>query len=565
MLCAGFVRKTEIIDKISKIVTVFLFYVTIFLYESRIPPGVSVFVVEKNMICRRFTLILLGIALFCGVFAPFSSAEVVQAYRTPSESDLQWLLGNSTAVIPSVAEPSPVVQAVYIPTPHVQSLVPHGNPCRPVGLPEPLIPPAPTMVHNRTHTGLVTEEAEGAVTMISSVPDSTSGVVQMSGERLAPPAEIPREPELVAMRDKRERFFDIPRFSIADTHCGIANGYNPCDELSCGNSNDTHDFCTCFTCIVCGEHCKHKCDATVFYVPDMIGSSAWLSGYYVGAGGSAFTSPTMLLSRPNAVEHFNADVQNRIWADYRHWNNAVSFQQENRAVEQYSFGLEKKILKRSSIELRVPLFYQYGSHQSDGTASVELGNISVFAKQILRQGPRWTFVGGVGSSLPTAENWRPGAGVLKNESYYLAAFLGAQWHPNNSTFGHFVVQADVPIEKNELIVGSNRVKVDGQQVIRTGIQLGRWIYRADHGKRPCRFGAFAEVDYAVVTDKSAYWTDTSNAIYVNADARKSTLTAAVGIPMVFGKLTCMNALILPMSENNRSFSAAYSFSLSRHF
>jgi hypothetical protein len=273
----------------------------------------------------------------------------------------------------------------------------------------------------------------------------------------------------------------------------------------------------------------------------------------------------MLLSRPNVVEHFNASVQNRIWADYRHWSNAVSFNGENRAVEQYSFGIEKKILRGTSVEWRIPLFYQYGSKQDDGSTSVELGNMTVFAKQILRQGPRWTFVGGVGASLPTAEDWRPGVGVLKNNVYYLVSFLGAQWHPNISTFGHFVVQADVPIEKNELFFGSERIKVDGQHVIRAGAQLGRWIYRADHGKRPCRFGLFTEIDYAVATDRSAYWADTSNTMYVSADTRKSTLSAAIGMPMVFGKLTCMNTLILPISGNNRPFCAAYSFALSRQF
>jgi hypothetical protein len=306
----------------------------------------------------------------------------------------------------------------------------------------------------------------------------------------------------------------------------------------------------------------------------MIGSSAWLTGYSVGTDSFTFTLPTMLLTRPNVVEHFNADVQNRIWADYRHWNNAVSMSSGtgflNRAVEQYSFGLEKKVLKRTSMELRVPLIYQFGSGQLDTAGAVELGNVSVFMKQVLIQRSRWTISGGVGTSLPTANDWQPfGDARLKNNAYYLVSFLGAQWHPNSNTFGHFVVQADVPVEKNELFFdGSPSVKVNGQHVIRSGVQLGHWIYRADHGKRPCRFGAFAEVNYAVVTEGSPYrgLPDGVNDIFVSAfNSKKSTLSAAVGMPMVFGKLTCTNAVILPVSGNNRPFSAAYSFSLSRQF
>jgi len=458
------------------------------------------------MICRRFTIILLCSTLFCGIFAHFSSAEVVQAYRIPSEADLQWLLGHSTTDIPSVVELSPVVQ--------------------------------------------------------------------ISGERLAPPDKVPKEPdfailisdstvERLPVPENRKQTWDIPGLSIADARSKITSGHKPLEELSCENFQNDNSLCGCFTCTVCGDH--HKRMKTVFCVPDMIGGSAWLKEYQVGTRRAAFTSPTMLLSRPNVAEHFNADVQNRIWADYRHWSNAVSFNQESRAVDQYSFGLETQILKGSSIEVRLPLFYQYGSKQDGGAASLELGNMSVFAKQILRQGSRWTFVGGIGASLPTAENWRPGVGILKNNAYYLVPFLGAQWHPNNITFGHIVVQADVPIEKNELILGSERVKVDGQQVMRTGVQFGRWIYRADHGKRACRFGVFAEIDYAAVTDRSAYWADARDTIYVSTAARKSTLSATVGMPMVFGKVTCTNALILPVSGNNRAFSAAYNFSLSRQF
>jgi hypothetical protein len=275
----------------------------------------------------------------------------------------------------------------------------------------------------------------------------------------------------------------------------------------------------------------------------------------------------LLLSRPNVVEHFNAGVQNRIWADYRHWNNAALMNGTRRAVEQFSFGLEAQLLRKSSVELRVPLFYQFGSKQPLGNtaASVELGNVSVFAKRVLLQGSCLTVSGGVGTTLPTAESWQPVNGVkLKNNAYYLVSFLGVQWHPNNRSFGHFIVQHDLPIEKNELL-GTG--KIDGQQVIRTGVQLGRWIYRTDHGKQPCRFGVFAEVNYAVVTDGSPqYDSPNMDYYYVSAfDSRKSTLTAAAGMPMVFGKMTCTNSLILPISGSNRPFSAGYNFSLSRTF
>jgi len=523
------------------------------------------------MIFRRFfavsIAILLCSALFFGSFTQFAFADVVHAYRKPSEADLQWLLGDN-----STLDASDIVQVGF--STHSDAFIWRRNPCSPVKMPIPMPPPpAQRTANNKMNAGLE-PEIEGVININPIVIDAATPVVQMTSERLPPPSEVPQEQSLAAdptvaplpLPNERELFRDAASRPIIDF-----------DDLGCGDFDDEQPVsCICATCVTCGNRLSNKIR---FSAPDMFGSSAWLTGYSVGTTGatpsqftSQFTLPTMLLVRPNVVERFNADVQNRIWADYRYWNNAVTIDGERRAVEQFSFGLEKKLLRKSSLELRVPVISQFGSQQTamDMATSVELGNISVFAKQVLRQGSRWTVSGGVGVTLPTAEDWRSPVSTarLNNEVYYLVSFLGAQWHPNDKTFGHFIVQTDMPIAKNELVFGTDRQKVEGQQVIRAGIQLGRWIYRIDHGKRPCRLGTFAEIHYAVVTDGSGQreLTAGGDSIYVSAfDTRKSALTAAVGVPMVFGKLTCANSLILPISGSNRPFSVGYSFSLSRQF
>ena len=551
---------------------------------------------------------LLCSALFCGVFAHFASAEVVHAYRKPNESDLQWLLGNDAESMLSSAD---IIQVGFVAPSNIKSagectLTPYCEPCKPVNSLKRPIPPAPKVISSKT-TGIAPDE-DGVINIAPTVIDSIAPVVQMSGKQLPPPSEVPKEQNVdvhlaasVAERlpkpcDK-EHFLETPQYSIINSVHDF-NGATHCsgnsEEFSCSDCSKENSLCTCVTCIICGDHRKNKqhshskgcallddeewavnlyhekckTNSNVFYVPDMIGSSAWFSGYWVRTGSSQqFALPTMLLTRPNVVEHFNAKVQNRIWADYRHWNNAVSIGNTSRGVDLFSFGLEKRILKRSSIELRVPLIYQF---ESDGGAetSAELGNVSVFLKQVLRQKSRWTLSGGVGVMLPTAEDWRPNSSDrLKNNAYYLVSFLGLQWHPNENIFGHFVVQADLPVEKNELVFSGSgsSCNVEGQQVIRTGIQLGRWIYRNEQGKRTCRLGGFAEVNYAVVTDGTPEYESTGTT-YVSAfDSRKSTLTAAAGMPMVFGKLTAINSVILPISGSDRPFSVGYNFSLTRQF
>ena len=561
----------------------------------------------KTMIFRYFNTILLCSLLFLGNFAV---ADVVQAYRTPNEADLQWLLGEVVDPIPSVVCPTTIIQTGYTSPGRTKIPMPPGDPCRPVGLPSPPIPPAPKSIAKKTNTGLA-EEKEGVVNITATVTDSSTSVIQMSGDRIPPPTEVPREQELVAQllaptierlpeTDMVEHPLDFPGCGDDDIGCG--NG-----PYCSGKSGKSNFPCFCLTCITCGDHRKnkrhirddcgiaddeqwitqldkaHRNCRTVCTVPDMIGSAAWFTGHDVGitvtntSSGNPivsitpFTLPTMLLTRPNVAEHFNAGVQNRIWADCRSWRNATPVHTNS---QMFTFGLEKQLSSDCSVELRMPVIGYFGS--SSVATSAELGNVSLFLKQTFLQSTQLTVSGGIGASLPTADDWQPLANArLKNNVHYLVTFVGAQWHPSNNMFGHCVVQTDVPVKKHELALdGQPSVDVDGQHVIRTGIQLGRWFYRYDRGRHPRRVGAFAEVNYAVITRGSEAQriisSNSSNdpiySIYVNElGSEKSTLTTALGMPMVFGKLTCTSAVILPISGNDRPFSVGYNFSLSRQF
>lgn len=578
---------------------------------------------------HRFTLVLLSGILFLGHFAHIAIAEVVHAYQESSDANIQWSFGNVSAPvsnIPSVSGSPDIVQTGFFVPSKGSSLVPRCEPCKPVNVPRQTIPPAPSTVNNKLNTGLTLEEY-GVVNIAPTVIDSTSFIVQMSGERFPPPAEVPKEQDMTApLADSTSERLSMPgdkkpttntsrqsainraRDLGFDAYCASMSG-----ELAGGSLESDDSLCICLTCFICGNH-RHtkqrrnnscnvldndfpqedfpyeellyeelscnssheKCKA-VFYVPDMMGGNTWFAGYSVGTNvpSMQFIMPTMLLTRPNVGEHFNAGVQNRIWADYRHWNRAVSMNGERRGFEQFSFGLEKQILKGNSVELRVPLLYQFASDQTagDSAMAVELGNVSVFMKQVLWQGSRWTVSAGGGATLPTAESGRflvnTDTARLNNGVYYLVSFLGVQWHPSKSTFGHLVMQTDMPIEKNELILGGNREKFEGQQVVRAGLQLGRWIYRVDHGKRPCRFGGFAEVNYALATKGTPELSlRNSNGNVINLSALpsgRSTLMATLGMPMVFGKLTCTNSLTLPIPGGDYPFSVGYNFSLNRQF
>ena len=514
------------------------------------------------MIFRRFFAVsaasLLYFALFCGTFAHNVFADVVHAYRKPSETDLQWLSAADSVPVPDMLG---IVQVGFASSTN-NALMPRRGPCSPayvqIPIPAPSVPsvpPPPETADNGMTIGLA-PEVDGVVNIAPIVIDSSTAIVQMTGERLPPPAEVPREESLVVPLATSAATPPLP-LPVIGKHHGDASDHSTAHFGA--RRNNVDGGCD-------GRSGKPYSGKHRLHVPDMLGSSAWFTGYSVGTNDTTVVLPTMLLTQPNVTERFNASVQNRIWADYRHWNNAVSLNGKSRPVEQFSFGLEKQILRRTAVEVHVPIISQFASKQTADSfaTSTELGNILVSVKQMLRQNSKWTVSGGIGVTLPTAEDYRlPIATArLKNSASSLVSFFGVQWHPNHDTFGHFIVQANLPIEKNELVFGDTRQKIEGQQVIRTGIQLGHWIYRMEHGELPCRWGAFAEVHYTAVMHGSPQYKPGD--VFVSAvGSNQSTLTAAVGMPVVFGQLTCTNSLILPLS--NHPFSVGYGFSLTRQF
>jgi hypothetical protein len=279
----------------------------------------------------------------------------------------------------------------------------------------------------------------------------------------------------------------------------------------------------------------------------------------------------------NLAEHFNAEIKDRIWFDYRHINNGTSINvtdfRKSRAVDQFTFGLETRLTACSSIEVRVPVIDQFASKQSGlndrlGRSAAELGNLSLIFKCLLSRSNEFTFSGGIGVVFPTAEDWRLPNVRLENKSYYLVPYLGLQWHPNENLFGHFLIQTDLSVSDNKLRLGNSTLNVDEPTVVRLGWQLGRWFYRNEQGSHSCRLGGFLELDWTLTTDHANNGQIFSDWGYVSIGStnnKPKPLNIAIGIPILFGQLAITNAIILPLTSHDRSFSAGYDFSLSRRF
>ncbi len=168
-------------------------------------------------------------------------------------------------------------------------------------------------------------------------------------------------------------------------------------------------------------------------VPSMIGdTTAGGCGVVRFDGGLPVISvahPTFACSRLNIAENNSASIRDRFYASYRHFRNASSVSvfadSENGGestpnIDRLTFGIEKRMGERSSIEVRVPINYQLSSDltfsQRTGPVVGEpplislplnnldtsLGNIAVILKRSLLERDGSVLSGGVAVNLPTA-------------------------------------------------------------------------------------------------------------------------------------------------------------------
>ncbi|MDR2441271.1 MAG: hypothetical protein LBE12_18065 [Planctomycetaceae bacterium] len=532
----------------------------------------------SGFICR-FAVIVLIFGIF-GVYQVLPQSLETKQYRKPSESDIEWILGNPKT-------PSSNQNAGYT--------IP---PCEPVHSVLPTMSPKQTKTPPQQNVSQITSQTDSqtageiiqtaAPTRISATEFSENfPSKEQRNETTAPQSKngklitnlLPKSKHQSVTKSKPQL---IPKFPNTQTSFSVSE-YLISDGTIMETLPETQDIFDEIPYYSCDNNFYRFC--TDWGVPAMVGDNTWISGRSVGVTlpeqkqSVFFSVPTLLLSRLNLAEHFNAEIKKRIWFDYRQLNNATSINATNfrnsRAVNQFTFGFETCLSTCSSIEVRVPFFEQFTSkqlglpnNQSAGSAT-ELGNLSLIFKYLLLRSNEFTFSGGLGVVFPTAENWRLSNAMLKNKAYYLVPYLGLQWHPSENLFGHFLVQTDISVSENELRFNNNKVNINESTIVRLSWQLGRWFYRNELGSYSCRLGGFLELDWTITTDhadnRKIADNDEDN-VFVSSTANKpKPLNIVMGLPVMFGQLTITNAVILPITNNNRSFSAGYDFSLSRCF
>ena len=214
--------------------------------------------------------------------------------------------------------------------------------------------------------------------------------------------------------------------------------------------------------------------------------------------------PTLTCGRLNVSENNRALPSDRFYVSYRHFANSTPgrlFQfAEDFDLDRFTLAGEKTCADgRVSFELRVPLAYRLNSDpysraydivpgngddifdfgEGDGTIDpetfhlfghreTELGNMSAILKSLLYRDDSFAFSGGLGVTVPTAEDVHysldfqnilityadlPGLEILaaryrmdlavSNETVYLAPFAAWLWQPRKRFFHHGFLQVEV--------------------------------------------------------------------------------------------------------------------------
>jgi len=202
--------------------------------------------------------------------------------------------------------------------------------------------------------------------------------------------------------------------------------------------------------------------------------------------------------------------RDRVIFTYDYFNN-VPMGAGGLPVNRYQFGFEKTFFEgRMSFEVRVPFASTLSSNSPlNGEAlGTEFGNVRLLSKLLFLRGNKFNFSGGLGVSLPTADDIaiNDGAGSelihINNKSVQLAPFLAAIYTPNDRFFAQawygFTFDTGgnaVTVNPAFFGVGPNIGSLNSPSLMTVDGQIGYWVYQSETG-RLRGVAPFLELHYA---------------------------------------------------------------------
>jgi len=129
-------------------------------------------------------------------------------------------------------------------------------------------------------------------------------------------------------------------------------------------------------------------------------------GNFPGDGGARpVPSPGVSVRRVKISENYSPEVRDRVFFNYSFFNDFVGGLGD---ISRFVAGTERVLIEDLfSMEVRLPVAATYGSRQSLNDAEardMEIGNVAFIGKASLFRGDDFLWVGGLGVSIPTADD-----------------------------------------------------------------------------------------------------------------------------------------------------------------
>jgi hypothetical protein len=259
-------------------------------------------------------------------------------------------------------------------------------------------------------------------------------------------------------------------------------------------------------------------------IPYMIGDTG--SGTCLGFAGilsAELSHPSLTCSRLNISESNTPLPTDRVYYSYRHFHNTTKLKvyqfDEQLHIDRYTLGIERATPGGMfSVEVRIPMEYRLTSEFESITAPdlnvvdlviaeeerrVELANISTIFKLLLVDREAFVLSGGLGVTLPTAQDVDWDLGVLglvtfptlpdiamftaatfetqfQNETVYLSPFLSWRYAPRSRWFHQGFLQFEFAGNPSTFDFDGGSVNIFYDN---TATEIGRYNYDFNGGFR----------------------------------------------------------------------------------
>ena len=187
----------------------------------------------------------------------------------------------------------------------------------------------------------------------------------------------------------------------------------------------------------------------------------------------------------------------RIYFNYNHFHNALATAQAAPGIpggvalgdanlDRYTLGFEKTFFDgNSSIDVRMPFVSDFEATNNAGflAASGNVGDLSIFFKDLLYADDMVALAAGMGVGIPTGDDVEMQLFsqplTLNNDAVHLMPYVGAAIVPNDYWFFQMFFEIDFAASGNELSGGPQNVsfgELTEQHLFEASLSGGYWLF-----------------------------------------------------------------------------------------